>query len=515
MASKLLKETKDTEINNKKQKARVEKDDIYKIDLELEQDNQNTEQFTQHDEKEKPKKASKAKAQSTKKKTRAKKEDNIIKIEDDEDEIDEIFGNVNKWLKDAEEVVENKPKRKLAKIEEGIKSSKTAKSNKGTTKTRKNSKIEEIEKVEDVDIKEEPVQAENVEKIEKVDEIEETEKIETKKAKKTTRAKTRATTKARTTSKSQIDDIYSLNNLEELDNEDSTKDQEYQNIEDDQTTNEKIRDGKIEVVEGKPSEIKIHAENDLTEIVLKKSRYKIELQKTEYNIYTDINATSYVIVRDPMLRIVSGESYILLEKQGENYEITTNQDFKINYVIDNLERKNNEVNFKLTNLTEIFAYEDGLVFEIDEEKVIENNLEDNNTLVISEEDGKVYLPYTKEDVKNEVLQNRGTKISDVIEEKYILPIEKYKNSMRARFREGYNLMYKKEGKSKKSAILLGIELMFETNLHPAIISACKNLEELDIYLDCLEDNELEKFSCFKIIYKSLPTIRKKAKFQEL
>ena len=515
MASKLLKETKDTEINNKKQKARVEKDDIYKIDLELEQDNQNTEQFTQHDEKEKPKKASKAKAQSTKKKTRAKKEDNIIKIEDDEDEIDEIFGNVNKWLKDAEEVIENKPKRKLAKIEEGIKSSKTAKSNKGTTKTRKNSKIEEIEKVEDVDIKEEPVQAENVEKIEKVDEIEETEKIETKKAKKTTRAKTRATTKARTTSKSQIDDIYSLNNLEELDNEDSTKDQEYQNIEDDQTTNEKIRDGKIEVVEGKPSEIKIHAENDLTEIVLKKSRYKIELQKTEYNIYTDINATSYVIVRDPMLRIVSGESYILLEKQGENYEITTNQDFKINYVIDNLERKNNEVNFKLTNLTEIFAYEDGLVFEIDEEKVIENNLEDNNTLVISEEDGKVYLPYTKEDVKNEVLQNRGPKISDVIEEKYILPIEKYKNSMRARFREGYNLMYKKEGKSKKSAILLGIELMFETNLHPAIISACKNLEELDIYLDCLEDNELEKFSCFKIIYKSLPTIRKKAKFQEL
>ena len=515
MASKLLKETKDTEINNKKQKARVEKDDIYKIDLELEQDNQNTEQFTQHDEKEKPKKASKAKAQSTKKKTRAKKEDNIIKIEDDEDEIDEIFGNVNKWLKDAEEVIENKPKRKLAKIEEGIKSSKTTKSNKETTKTRKNSKIEEIEKVEDVDIKEEPVQAENVEKIEKVDEIEETEKIETKKAKKTTRAKTRATTKARTTSKSQIDDIYSLNNLEGLDNEDSTKDQEYQNIEDDQTTNEKIRDGKIEVVEGKPSEIKIHAENDLTEIVLKKSRYKIELQKTEYNIYTDINATSYVIVRDPMLRIVSGESYILLEKQGENYEITTNQDFKINYVIDNLERKNNEVNFKLTNLTEIFAYEDGLVFEIDEEKVIENNLEDNNTLVISEEDGKVYLPYTKEDVKNEVLQNRGTKISDVIEEKYILPIEKYKNSMRARFREGYNLMYKKEGKSKKSAILLGIELMFETNLHPAIISACKNLEELDIYLDCLEDNELEKFSCFKIIYKSLPTIRKKAKFQEL
>ena len=269
-----------------------------------------------------------------------------------------------------------------------------------------------------------------------------------------------------------------------------------------------------ETTEDLDREIKIHAENGVTEILLKHNKYKIELQKTEYNIYTDNSETSYIIVRDPGLRMISREMFLLVEKQGEDYEVTTNQDFKINYIIDNLTRKNNTVNFKLTNLTEIVANEEGLIFEIDEEKVIENNLEDNHTLVISEEDGKVYLPYTKEDVKKAVGQNKGTKISEVIENKYILPLDKYKNSIRARFREGYNLMYKREGKSKKSAILLGIELMFETNLHPAIISACRNLEELDIYLDCLEDNELEKFSCFKIIYKSLPTLRKKAKFQE-
>ena len=274
----------------------------------------------------------------------------------------------------------------------------------------------------------------------------------------------------------------------------------------------KLKD--IETIADNQSAIKMHTEGNLTEIILIENNYKIELEKTEYNIYTEANQTSYIIVREAMLRIVSGGVYILIEKQGDDYAITTNQDFKINYAIDNLERKNNAVNFKLTNLTEIEANEEGLNFIIDEEKVIENNLEDNNTLVISEEDGKVYLPYTKEEVKNEVLQNRGTKISDVIEQNYILPLDKYKNSMRARFREGYNLMYKREGKSKRSAILLGIELMFETNLHPAIISACKTLEELDIYLDCLEDNELEKFSCFKIIYKSLPTLHKKAKMQE-
>lgn len=262
------------------------------------------------------------------------------------------------------------------------------------------------------------------------------------------------------------------------------------------------------------SEIKMHTENNLTEIKLKYNNYKIELQKNEYNVYTEPSETSYIIIREPNLRIVVGGSYILMERQEEEYVVTTNQDFKINYVIDNLERKNNTVNFKLTNLTQIEATIKGLTFEIDEEKVVENNLDDNRTLVISEEDGKVYLPYTKDEVKEDMQQNKGKKISELIEENYIQPLDKYKNSMRARFREGYNLMYKKEGKSRKSAILLGLELMFETNLHPAIISACKNIQELDIYLDCLEDNELEKFSCFKIIYKSLPTLRKSKKIQE-
>ena len=427
MAGKTLKETKDAEKNKIKRNSDVDEENIYKIDTDV----------------------------------------NIRKIEDDDD-VDEIFGNVNKWITDTEEeIAEKKQRRKLAKIEEGIKTSKTSK----VTKTKKKTKITEKE-TPDEDIEE------NIYSIKEIEDND--EPVRVTKTKRTKKASTK--TKKATSKKSVEPELESLSKIEETGN--------------------------------KPNEIKMHTENNMTEIVLKKNTYKIELQKTEYNIYTDTNESSYLIVRDPMLRITTGECFILLEKQGDDYEITTNQDFKINYVIDNLERKNSEVNFKLTNLTEIYAYEDGLVFEIDEEKVIENNLEDNKTLVISEEDGKVYLPYSKDEIKNEVLQNKGTKISEVIENKYILPLDKYKNSMRARFREGYNLMYRKEGKSKKSAIMLGIELMFETNLHPAIISACKNLEELDIYLDCLEDNELEKFSCFKIIYKSLPALRKKAKYQE-
>lgn len=426
MAEKLLKETKDTQTKRKKTKKVAEEDDIYKMDLTLESP-ENEDDFKAKDlESEEKEEKTKAK--------RGRKSKNVVKVVEDDEEVDEIFGNINKWINEDEieenlekEKTEKKGRKKsLTKVEDGIKSSKTT-----------------------------------------------TKKTTTKKT------TTKATTKTRTKNK-KTDETESI-----------------------QTENEQ------------QGEIKIHAENDTTELQLKHNEYKVELQKLEYNVYTQTSDNSYIIVRSPNLRIVSENVYLMIKKQEEDYEITTNQDFKINYVIDNLERKDNVVNFKLTNLVEIIANESGLIFEIDEEKVIENNLEDNHTLVISEEDGKVYLPYTKDEIKKDVSQNKGAKISEIIENKYILPLDKYKNSIRARFREGYNLMYHREGKSKRSAIMLGIELMFETNLHPAIISACKNLEELDIYLDCLDDNELEKFSCFKIIYKSLPTLRKKAKYREI
>lgn len=419
MAGNLLRKTKEIE------------DNVYKIDFGVEDE---TEIEAENEKKTLKEEAEKLDTEIAKE--LQPKNGKIIKIIDDDDEIDDIFGNVGgldieqtseEKQKDEteQETVEKTKKRKLARIEDGIKSSKVSKK----TSTKVKNKVQKIAK-----------------------------------------------TPAKRGRKPKLKDI--------------------------------------ETIADNQSAIKMHTEGNLTEIILLENKYKIELQKNEYNIYTEANETSYIIVRETMLRIVSGGVYILIEKQGEDYAITTNQDFKINYVIDNLERKNNAVNFKLTNLTEIVANEDGINFEIDEEKVIENSLEDNKTLVISEEDGKVYLPYTKEDIKKDVLQNKGAKISEVIDQKYVLPLDKYKNSMRARFREGYNLMYYREKKSKRSAIMLGIELMFESNLHPAIISACKTLEELDIYLDCLEDNELEKFSCFKIIYKSLPTLHKNNKAQE-
>ena len=50
--------------------------------------------------------------------------------------------------------------------------------------------------------------------------------------------------------------------------------------------------------------------------------------------------------------------------------------------------------------------------------------------------------------------------------------------------------------------------MFNYNLYPAIITACKNLDELDIYLAYLETGEVDKFRIFDIVYQLSPALSK-------
>ncbi len=141
---------------------------------------------------------------------------------------------------------------------------------------------------------------------------------------------------------------------------------------------------------------------------------------------------------------------------------------------------------------------------------LEEDKYEENTLIISEIDKKVVLPYELKALKNKLENSNNTysSIDDIINEKYTLPISLYKNPFISRFRESYKLMRNKEKTSIKEAFDLGFELMFNYNLHPAIITACKNLDELDIYLDYLENGETNKFNCFKIKFEIPPTVVK-------
>lgn len=134
---------------------------------------------------------------------------------------------------------------------------------------------------------------------------------------------------------------------------------------------------------------------------------------------------------------------------------------------------------------------------------------DNKTLVISEETQKVYLPYTINDVMEKLnnTANGYQTIDEVIEKEYVVPLSEFKMPIISRFKEAYRFMRVKEKSSVYEALDLALELMFNSNLNPAIIRAAKDLKELDIYLDCLYENELDKFDRFKIIYKVLPKVQ--------
>lgn len=45
-----------------------------------------------------------------------------------------------------------------------------------------------------------------------------------------------------------------------------------------------------------------------------------------------------------------------------------------------------------------------------------------------------------------------------------------------------------------------------SKLHPAVITACKNIDELDIYLAYLETNELDKFDIFDVVFDIPPIL---------
>ena len=140
-----------------------------------------------------------------------------------------------------------------------------------------------------------------------------------------------------------------------------------------------------------------------------------------------------------------------------------------------------------------------------EEQNIDSDIQDNNTLIISEIDQKVYLPYTVAQLEEALSNSRKYQtLQDVIDSEYTIPMSRYKNAVISRFKETYNLMHKKEKYNVLDSLDLALELAFNRLLNPAIITACNTLDELDIYLDYLDSNEVEKFNIFKIEYKVLP-----------
>ena len=137
----------------------------------------------------------------------------------------------------------------------------------------------------------------------------------------------------------------------------------------------------------------------------------------------------------------------------------------------------------------------------------------NNTLIISELRKEVVLPYNLEGIKLYYQNNlnKYSSIEQVVKENYTYPISHFKPFAVSRFREAYKLIKKRENGSRLNALSLAFEMLVNYNVHPAIIASCKNVDELDIYLSCLDDNQLDEFNKFKIRYEIPPATVKSGK----
>ena len=132
---------------------------------------------------------------------------------------------------------------------------------------------------------------------------------------------------------------------------------------------------------------------------------------------------------------------------------------------------------------------------------------ENKVLIISEKENKVYLPYKKTELKAYLSQYPTSYYSykNVIEKEFILPLNYFMNNpSMARFRETYSLYRDREATSVVEALKKALSLAFKSDLNPAVIAACKTKKQLNNFILCLDENKLNDFSDFEIIYDVKP-----------
>lgn len=137
-------------------------------------------------------------------------------------------------------------------------------------------------------------------------------------------------------------------------------------------------------------------------------------------------------------------------------------------------------------------------------------IENNDTLLISEILDKVILPYTADEIKKYIEDENNdfeTK-EQVIDIFFTRPLSEYKFQAWSRYNETMKLAKEDENCGVIDEISLALEMMRKRYLHPSIITACRSVDELYVYLDCLEKDELDDFKIFNIKYELHPVVVK-------
>lgn len=212
------------------------------------------------------------------------------------------------------------------------------------------------------------------------------------------------------------------------------------------------------------------------------------LLKQSIDIFDDIDEYEETIIED--------------EEYDEEY------DEECSYFENSTSVSDNEKN--LDNLSQNFESEIEEDLSIPEKikKILEAS-SDNETLIISENTNKAYLPYKISELLKyvEAYPDVYTSLSDVVEQEFILPFDYFiKHPYKSRFFETYNLIRNRAGYPVLTALKFGFKLIYKTNLNPIIIAACKTQTELKSLLYHLDADNLREFKYFNIVFDVNPFI---------
>ena len=273
------------------------------------------------------------------------------------------------------------------------------------------------------------------------------------------------------------DDVPSLSQLNNMKNEESDED----NTDDDESSDEEVIDDNL------VEEISAQEKTDDVEAIEDTGT------NDEVNVFDDDAVTESVpkeaAAATPFQNFPQEDTAAGIVEIQDLTNLNTNQpDIQIN--INNKEAELRENLLSKEKITKILKAES-----------------DNETLIISERNNKIYLPYKIIELDNYIkaYPSEYKDYSDVVRKEFILNLTDFmKHPNKSRFEEAYNLNRNKEGKSVVSSILYGLKLSGKSNLSPAIIAACKSSSELDRYINCLDENKLNTFKSFNIIYEINP-----------
>ena len=124
-------------------------------------------------------------------------------------------------------------------------------------------------------------------------------------------------------------------------------------------------------------------------------------------------------------------------------------------------------------------------------------------LIIDKSLGIAILPYSISDLDEVFLDDpeKYSSIQDIIEQEYTVLLKDYENSSFTRYKEAFKLAKDKSNYSFSQAANFAKKFLVENEITSLIIASCNNVEELEFYIECLNNNNLQEFHYFKIVEK--------------